>query len=201
MSDTIYYVYAWVREDGSPYYIGKGKGDRAYQKKRKFIPPKERIVILESSLTEEEAFEIERHYISEYGRKDLGTGILRNKTDGGEGISGFSHSEDTKRRISQKVSEQRTGMTFSDEHKKALSKSHKGLAKGQVPWNKGTKGVSTGGTPRGSKFSEEHKKALSESHKGKPANNKGCFWINNGEINKMVKGDIPEGWVKGILKK
>jgi hypothetical protein len=83
-----FYVYAYLRQDGSPYYIGKGKRKRAWSKAKFEIgkpTDDSRIIILEANLTEIGALALERRMIKWYGRKDLGTGILRNQTDGGEG--------------------------------------------------------------------------------------------------------------------
>ena len=90
-----YYTYAYLREDRTPYYIGKGKGYRINSKQRSIKPPKDksRIIFLKKNLTEEEAFRHEIYMIAVFGRKDLKTGILHNLTDGGEGSSGAIISE------------------------------------------------------------------------------------------------------------
>lgn len=115
----MYYTYAYLREDRTPYYIGKGKGNRLNEKKGRpcNLPPKERIIKLKQNLTEEEAFKHEIYMISVFGRIDLGTGILRNKTNGGDGASGAIITEETR----EKLRASNIGKKKSDKARKNMS--------------------------------------------------------------------------------
>ena len=85
-----YYTYAYLRDDGTPYYIGKGSGKRAYQNqnRRGCSAPtdKSKVLFLKRNLTEEEAYRHEVYMIYHYGRKCDG-GILHNVLHGGDGGS------------------------------------------------------------------------------------------------------------------
>lgn len=123
-----YYVYAFVRKDGSPYYIGKGSGDRINTKRsnsRAKLPPKNQRVFIERNLTEVGALAIERRLIRFHGRKDFEEGgVLYNTTLGGEGVSGLKHTEETRKKMS--VSHTGKKCPKSKEHREKISKSLKG---------------------------------------------------------------------------
>ena len=190
-----FYTYAYLREDRTPYYIGKGSGRRIYGKNgRPCGKPKDksRIIFLKQNLTEEEAFKHEVYMIVIFGRIDLGTGILYNRTAGGDGISGMIHSEKTNR----KIGESNKGKNHTEESKEKIREKTKGK---NNFWY-------------GKSLSKEHKKKLSEVKKGKYAgeNNPnygktgknncvyGTKWWNDGCGNSKRAVECPgEHWVLG----
>ena len=82
---------------GTPYYIGKGFGNRAFAKHQKGISvPKDRtrIQFVYEHMKELVSFDLEINLIQLFGRIDLGTGCLRNRTAGGDGNSGRSITQE-----------------------------------------------------------------------------------------------------------
>ena len=106
------YVYAYLREDTTPYYIGKGVGNRYKEKHNVVVPSDDRIKFIKTNLTDHEAIALEIELIAKYGRKDLGTGILRNMTDGGEGMLNPSAE------VRKKLSDAKVGKKPNNHNKK-----------------------------------------------------------------------------------
>lgn len=132
----MFYVYEIQYSDGTPFYVGKGKGDR-YNKSLKMCKNKWKhniinkirkngdeplVKIIADNLIESVAFKFEISLIAYYGRRDLGTGILVNMTDGGEGVSGIVRSNETK----QKMSDVHKGKKHSEETRRKMSENSKG---------------------------------------------------------------------------
>jgi hypothetical protein len=141
-----FYVYVHRRATtGEIFYVGKGRGNRAYQKDRgrhwQAIAQKHgrTVEIVASGLQEWYALELETDLIALYGRSDLGLGPLANYTDGGDGASGAVRSDEFKARnvtfhtgrkrseeTCKNISESLRGKTHSEESRLKMSKAQTG---------------------------------------------------------------------------
>ena len=149
-----FYVYCHVDDNGTAYYVGAGSGDRASQRGQRRSEawrchtqqfcksgfPK--VVFYKENLTREESFKFEKKCIRKFGRMDLETGTLVNKTQGGKGSTGRIITEEfrNKTSVSAKsrpclVSGWNRGLKTPKIIRNKLSKAHIG----QNPWNKGIK--------------------------------------------------------------
>jgi hypothetical protein len=106
-----YYVYLHIKNTtGEPFYIGKGKRYRYYDKygrnkhwhntvnKYGFD-----VILLEDCLSEKDAYEKEKYWINRIGRKDLNKGPLVNLNAGGEGGCGYTKTEKQRKEMSLRV--------------------------------------------------------------------------------------------------
>ena len=162
-----FYAYLWLREDGTPYYVGKGSGIRAYKyhKCHGNPPPLGRIVFYITK-DEAEAFEIEAVLIWYYGRKDLGTGCLRNLTNGGEGAHG--HQVSPEARAVMGAAKLGNKIWLGRKHTPETLMKMQAIreARGTVVVSEETRQkISAAG--KGRKFSAEHKAKLSASATGR----------------------------------
>lgn len=105
MIDNKFYVYKYIREDGSPYYIGYGHGTRINDPHPGYKLPKRPFrQYIQENITEVDALVLERQLTEKFGLLINGTGILENKIHGGhaspKGMLGKKQTEETKLKIS-----------------------------------------------------------------------------------------------------
>lgn len=172
----MFYVYALTdpRNGDRPFYIGKGVDRRAWSH---LLPSARKqncskmatikairaeglepgVKILEENLVEQIAFEREIALIREYGRKVDGTGCLTNLTLGGDGISGYEHSEETKDKMRKPKNRTLPTPIRSEESK---SKSARSM-------------IGKPGRATGYQWTDEQKALLSERRKGSASPTKG----------------------------
>ena len=91
----MFYVYMYVHEDGTPWYIGKGCRYRRrhynHHLPKEFQRPSDEFIItVKDNMTEAAAFALEIELIAKYKRQCDG-GTLVNKCLGGAGTKGFKH--------------------------------------------------------------------------------------------------------------
>jgi hypothetical protein len=135
MTERLYYVYEhWRLDRDECFYVGKGHGSRAYSLKNRnkhhqaIIAKLNRIGsafeirIVASGLSEGDAFYLEMQRIKFWQESGID---LANLTKGGEGPSGFKHSDETKKLWSS----QRKGRPVSEEGKIKRSLALKGRPK------------------------------------------------------------------------
>lgn len=189
---TGFYVYQLRAEtEECPFYIGKGRGNRKSQhlcdarrgkkslkdsKIRKYETAgvKVSVEVLFRSENEDECFALEIELIKFYGRRDKKSGCLTNQTDGGEGRSGSTISDEQKQKISaimsgrirdlkhcENIAKVKMGHQVSEETRVKISKSLKGRNLEPEHIEK-LRLASTGRV-----CSEETKNKISSAHKGK----------------------------------
>lgn len=107
--EPVFYVYFHKRPDGSIFYVGKGKNDRAWYKRNRNkhwwnVVNKHGsfdVEIVKSGLTEQEAFELEAKYVNE-----IGIDNLTNMTMGGISTTGYRHTEET-RKLQKEIAQEK----------------------------------------------------------------------------------------------
>ncbi len=207
-------VYFHRRKDtGEVFYVGIGNRKRPYKTKRRSefwwnIVNKVGydIEIVHTGLTWKQACKLERHYIKEFGRRDLGLGNLVNLTDGGDGHKNPSKQERQRRKERATGNKYCVGREVSQETRQLLSDLMKGIPRhteefkeymsarmsGEGNPGYGKRGENSITGWYGKKHTEETKKKIAEGNKGKVYSDETRKKISEARMGKP-------SWNKGMI--
>lgn len=140
----MYVVYALMDPNGYPRYIGKTAQSEINERLRNHLKDKTKcrrvswlkslkgvvpkVEILAELANEKDALEEEKYLISLF--RYLGAD-LTNQTDGGDGISGYRHTRETR----DKMSKSRKGHFVSEETRRKLSESNRKRTRKRGQWH------------------------------------------------------------------
>lgn len=207
----VYYVYKHVRLDNNTcFYIGKGKNGRKDDPNRN--PTHDsicdrhgyKVVIFKDKLNEAEAFKLEEDLIRCYVFK-MGYGIcikgymnnnnkfLANRTFGGEGVSGYKHSEEYKKMMSETMKGENNPMFRKNSYANKTEEEMKEHNKKISERTKGEKNPMFGKNAYANKTKEEmeeHNKKMSELTSGEK---NPMFGKNHSDESKRKMSEAHEG--------
>ena len=110
--------------------------------------------------------QMEIYYIKKYNPQF-------NFTDGGDGMTGFKHSEETRKKMSENNARYWKGKTLSEETRKKISEAKKGKTHSEETRKKMSEANKSKNNPMyGKTHSEETRKKMSEAKKGKTLSEK-----------------------------
>lgn len=192
------YIYLIVNNENGHTYVGqhrsnnwkdnyKGSGVLLWKAYNKYGFNKFDKFLIQYCETEEELNKQEIFWINEYRKRGKAE---YNITEGGKGVSGFHHSEESNIQNSIK----HIGKHHSEETKHHISETLKGRKHSLEHNMKVSKALKCRISPmKGKCQSEETKMKMSMAKKGK-------HWYNNG-IENVFAFECPEGFVKGMLRR
>lgn len=126
ISGAKFYTYLHCKPDGTPFYVGKGRGNRALKFSERSAHHKSVVakygresidVFIFPRESEQDAFDTEIRWIAQFMREGHN---LANKTNGGEGMSNPTLE------VRAKISAANKNKIISEEHRQLLSTLHKG---------------------------------------------------------------------------